>query len=87
MQKDIPNKELVRIATERYLYEKVQDDVWQRKHSSSYYISVGYLNALLTVFCLDMSEDNEKVVVLTVVKRKEWFTLYKKDYGFQKGEE
>lgn len=80
MQKDIPNKELVRIAVEKYLWNKENDNVWQREHSPSYYISKGYLDALLTVFCLDMTEDNDKIVVFTAVRKKEWVTLYKKDY-------
>ena len=76
MQNDIPNKELVRIAVQRYIWEKHNSDVWQREETTGYTYIKGYLNALLTIFGLDMVEDKEKIIIQTAVKKKLWCIVY-----------
>lgn len=76
MQNDIPNKELVRMAVKRYMWEKYNSNVWQREETTGYTYIKGYLNALLTVFCLEMVEDKEKIIIQTAVKKKLWCIVY-----------
>lgn len=77
MQNDISNKELVRIAVQRYIYAKHNCHVWQREVTPELAYSRGYLHALLTVFGLDMVEDDEKIIVHTAVKNKLWCIVYR----------
>lgn len=77
MQNDISNKELVRIAVQRYISEKHNCKVWQREVTTELAYSRGYLIALLTVFGLDMVEDDEKIIVHTAVKNKLWCIVYR----------
>lgn len=79
MQKQVPNKELVEVAVKNYIWGKFNNQVWQKENAHAYSYAQGYLNAICTVFGLDMVEDKEKIVIHTAVRNKIWCVVYRSD--------
>ena len=56
-------KELVLIALHNYYCAKANDFVYGREHSEDYSYRKGYLIGVLTAFCLDWRESDNKAII------------------------